>query len=85
MRRKLDIVLRSREAVDGADWDTPSDPIQYSVVGMPPGEVAEIAKLKPKTGKWAISRRTEGTRSEWKGAYNTAKEALAALEHAVNQ
>ncbi len=50
---------------------------------MPPGEEARIGR-HPDPTKWSILRRIGSIQGNWKGSYDTAEEALKALEAEVN-
>ena len=78
---KLSLRLISKGPIKGYAMDVDAPAIQYSVVGMPPGQVAEIGRTcqDKDPDKWYIYRR-RGERGEWgKVAYDTAEEALEAL------
>ena len=83
MKPKLSLKVRTGSPRNGLSMDVTSEPIQYCVVGMPPGDVAEIG-LYPDPNKWSIYRRTGGDKGEWKGSCGTKEEALAALETEVD-
>ena len=42
MKPKLSLKVRTGSPRNGLSMDVTSEPIQYCVVGMPPGDVAEI-------------------------------------------
>src|SRR3989304_4918262 len=51
---------------------------KYKVGGMPPGEEATITE-SPNQG-WRILRTKNGVQGDWTGEYESADEALAALQ-----
>ena len=51
--------------------------INYEVVGLPPGESAEIAEIDQ---HWQIWRTKDGVRGQWTGDYSTAQAALEELQ-----
>jgi hypothetical protein len=53
------------------------DIFEYVVIGLPACEEAWIARIH---GAWRILRSTNGVQGEWAGEYETAQQALAALE-----
>lgn len=57
-------------------WDSRGTVIQYAVVGLPPGKNALIGK---KAGRWRILRVQDNVPDSWRGDYETAESALAAL------
>lgn len=52
-------------------------PLQYEVMGLPPGQQAWIAEFNR---KWRIMRVVNGVQREWSGSYDTAEDALRELE-----
>jgi hypothetical protein len=50
--------------------------VNYEVVGLPPGQFAEIAEIDQ---RWQIWRTKEGVRGRWAGDYSTAEAALEEL------
>jgi hypothetical protein len=51
-------------------------PGQYEVLGLPPGHGRVLIRERTAGGRWRISRRP----SQWEGDYETAEDALAALQ-----
>ena len=60
--------------------DIRKNPVQYEVVGMPPGQEARIGRFTPHPDRWRILRIIDGKQGEWEGSYDTAEQALATLE-----
>jgi len=51
--------------------------VWYDVVGLPVGEEAKVAHVG---GRWRILQKHNEIPSEWRGEYETAEDALAALQ-----
>ena len=54
-------------------------PLEYRVLGLPPGQVARIRDFAGDYG-WRILRFGNGVDGLWQGSYPTAEAALAALQ-----
>ena len=53
----------------------------YRVMGLPPGEEARISNFGgPNHANWRFLRTSNGKSGEWTGNYESAKDALAALQ-----
>lgn len=65
-------------AGDGPDMRNWNDVYQYSVGGLPAGQEALIARMRPHC--WQILRLRNGVQGHWTGEYASAEEALSALE-----
>jgi len=67
----------------GSGFARPEDlsVFQYMVEGLPSGQEASIAKMKG--SHWHVLRRHGGVQGPWTGDYETAEEALAALQREV--
>ncbi len=61
--------------------------ILYLVGGMPDGDWASIANSSPVVGTdWQIKRRSaDSSEGEWTGHYESAEDALAALQSEIDQ
>ena len=75
MKRTLTMIDGGR-ASKGAVYGTgPS--YRYVVQGLPEGEEADIALFGR---RWTILKTTNGVQGRWTGDYETADDALAALQ-----
>ena len=54
--------------------------VRYKVGALPPGEEAALANFN---GKWKILRVRNGVQGQWAGEYQSADDALAALQAEV--
>ena len=70
-------------ATNDTAMDILKNPTQWRVGGLPPGEEAQIGR-HPDPTKWSILRRIGSIQGNWEGSYDTAEEALKALEAEVN-
>jgi hypothetical protein len=51
--------------------------IRYEVVGLPPGQSADIAE---RNHRWKLLRTQDGVQEAWTGKYSTAEQALEELQ-----
>jgi hypothetical protein len=73
---KMIVTMKSRGEEHGK-------PIRYRVTGMPVGEEGTISQ--PPHSQWQFRRTKDGVVGEWTGDFDTAEEALAALQSEVNE
>jgi hypothetical protein len=58
------------------------NPIQFEVLGLPPGQSALIGQMPI---RWQVLHyKTAGAAAEWQGDYDSKEDALAALEAALS-
>jgi hypothetical protein len=77
----LKLTLRAiAHAAKGPDMMKDRRPIQYEVLGLPPGQQAWIANLNH---VWKILRVINGEQGDWDGTFASADEALQELEQQV--
>jgi len=55
-----------------------SAPLEYDVLGLPPGQTVWIRDFAG--DGWQVLRIRSGVSGQWEGHYSTAEEALADLE-----
>ena len=80
---KYKLTLPIMYARNGQPMDTsPREVIRYAVRGMPPEERAII--WHPPHKGWCFKRIREEEEEDWADNYDTAEEALAALQDEVN-
>lgn len=58
------------------------EPLEYDVLGLPFGQEAQIYNFIGERN-WRVLRTVNGIMGHWEGHYETANEALAALERQV--
>ena len=57
--------------------------LAYAVLGLPPNESAQIHDFGGDQG-WRIRRVKDGVAGDWQGSYESAEDALAALQAQVD-
>jgi hypothetical protein len=72
----MPILLTLGDPVTVGVTDPLRQPGQYEVLGLPPGHSRVLIRERRPGGRWRISRRP----NQWEGDYETAEEALAALQ-----
>ena len=79
MKRTLTLLPFSRSRIGPVVGTGPIT--QYEVTGFPPGQEASIANFgSVHRDSWRIFRVKDSIDSGWMGDYNTAEDALAALQ-----
>jgi hypothetical protein len=69
---------RSGEGSDSSEW---THIYQYEVLGLPMEQRATIAEMEGR--KWKTLRTEDGVQGSWTGEYETAEDALAALQREI--
>jgi hypothetical protein len=69
---------RSGEGSDSSKWD---HVYQYEVLGLPPAQRATIAEMEGR--RWKTLRTQDGVQGSWVGEYETAEDALGALQREI--
>jgi hypothetical protein len=79
--KNVALSLRATMWVNDGSATTNDDPIQFEVLGLPPGQSALIGKM---SSRWQILRCETETTVTWEGDYETKEQALAALASTVS-
>ncbi len=79
MTLTLHVIAKTGSGPDLRNWQRV---VQYEVKGLPKGEEAWIGETH---GNWRLLRSSNAVMGNWTGEYNSAEEALKALEGMLNQ
>lgn len=75
---RLRAISRSGDGPDVCKWE---GIVNYEVLGLAPGEQGWIGQTD---NHWQILRANNGVQGNWTGSYNSAEDALVALQAEVD-